>query len=97
MRPIQPAPDMIRVQVNVKSLSLPAGQRWMRAAVAACDSAPEELRVLLAGRLAVDVSAETAEDIRKWAECIDGWGEAKEVDRFLLFHGPEYLAFLRYH
>jgi len=97
MRPIQPGPNMIRVQVNFSRLGRPANRRWLKAAVKECASAPEELRVLLSGVGHIDVSAETADDIRKWAECLDGWAEARERDRFLRFHGPEHLAFLRYH
>ena len=87
-------PKKIRVSVNVDNIHEPTCERWWQAAVAAGDSAPGELKRLLAGADVIEVTQQEGQEIREWAEGIDGWRDAPEDAKPLLFQSTEQIGIL---
>ena len=63
----------------------PSFDKWFESAVRAGNTAPPQLQRLLAGADVIEVSEEEADQIRDWATQIDGWAEAPDDDKPLLF------------
>lgn len=84
----------IRVSVNVNDIHEGTCERWWQAAVGAGDSAPGELKRLLAGAEMIEVTEQEGQEIRKWAEGIDGWSDANENAKPLLFQSTEQVGIL---
>ena len=87
----------IRVLVNIHTNTSPDAdpqtetkkhecfERWLQAAKDAGNSAPDSLKRLLAGADVEQVSPDEAEEIKAWASTIDGWQDAPEGEKPLLF------------
>ena len=59
--------------------------RWLRAAREARESAPGPIQRVLDGADLVAATEEDAAAIKSWASRLDGWQDAPDIDKPLLF------------